>query len=366
MSSSSNNNLFQTYWVPAYGFIRENNIKKFIQLTENDNYENINMQRNDGNTLLHIACNSAKDEFIFHLLRNGAKANIVNYKGESPMYNLIGKFIHAHSRVNRKIEFLRKYSIRIRKSLNHFIQYTTKEELRSIIKFTSYYQSQKTIYRILEDFRNTADITLESQKEIDTWLRILYPFVSLNSNSDNNNNNNNGGSESSRKKRKNNNSGASTTTTTTTTTTTNDVILEKTLTVDEQLAKQLQEAEDNDEVVDLTQTNQQNQQTDVTMQDRMTMVSTITTILVRQLYNREKKWKAVDYKKGWIQNQAIRIENLMFQNATSRDEYIDKNTVRLRWNKGAEVYNRNKKKSGTSTVKKETNQLLQQIKDLKL
>ena len=142
--------------------------------------------------------------------------------------------------------------------------------------------------------------------------------------------------------------------------------MEKTLTLDEQLAKQLEDAQNRGEVVDLTEETQQNQQTDITMQDRMTMVSTITTILVSQLYNRKKKWKAVDYKKGWIQNQAIRIENLMFQNATSRDEYIDKNTVRMRWNKGAEVYNRNKKKSGTSTVKKETNQLLQQIKDLKL
>ena len=71
MSSSSNDTFFQTYWVPAYRFIIENNIKEFITLTEKDNYEHVNMQRNDGNTLLHIACNSAKHEFIFHLLNNG-------------------------------------------------------------------------------------------------------------------------------------------------------------------------------------------------------------------------------------------------------------------------------------------------------
>ena len=98
MSSSSNNNLFQTFWIPAFRSITENNINKFIRLTKKDNYEHVNMQRNDGSTLLHIACNSAKDEFILHLLRNGAKANILNFKGESPMYHLIDTFIKSHPR----------------------------------------------------------------------------------------------------------------------------------------------------------------------------------------------------------------------------------------------------------------------------
>lgn len=369
--SSSNDIFFQKYWAPAHRLIMHNNINEFIKLTEEDNYEHINMRRNDGNTLLHIACNNASDEFILYLLKHGAKANLLNYKGESPMYNLIDRFINSETNYfqNREIVLVRvgrlsDYTERVQKSLKHFIQYTTKEDLRRIIEFPQKHLRQKTLYQRLEDFRNITNMTLQSKKEIDTWLRILHPFVLPNSSSDNNNNNNNGrgasnsnsssGSGSSRKKRKTN------------TTTTNDVVIEKILTVDEILAKQLQEAVDKDEVVDLTQTNQQNQQTDITIQDRMTMVSTITTILVREQVSHKKTWTAVDYKTGWIQNQAIRIENLMFQNATSRDEYIDKKTIRNRWNKGVEVYNRNKQKSGASTVKKETNQVIQQIKDLKL
>ena len=376
MSSSSNNNLFQTYWVPAYRFIIENNIKEFIQLTEKDNYKHINMQRNDGSTLLHIACNSAKDEFIFHLLRNGANANIVNSKGESPMYHLIDTFINSHS--NREIELLRNYAKRVRKSLNHFIQYTNKEDLRRIIH-TPIYNTQKTLYQRLQLFRN-ANITSQGKTEINTWLRILYPFVSPHSNSDNNNNNNDGSGSSSKKKRKNN-SGASTTTTTTTTT--NDVVLEKTLTLDEQLAKQLEDAEKKGEVVDLTketQQNQQNKQTNITIQDRLRMVSTLTNNLikskVKQVLNRISPsirqfqiqvWNAVKLQyMGSLQEHVIQIENQMFQNATSRNEYIDISTINTRVKKAVEDYKSRKQNSSAFTVKKETNQLIQQIKNLKL
>ena len=110
------------------------------------------------------------------------------------------------------------------------------------------------------------------------------------------------------------------------------------------------------------------------------MVSTLTNNLikskVKQVLNRISPsirlfqinvWNAVKLQyMGTLQEHVIQIENQMFQNATSRNEYIDISTINTRVKKAVEDYKSRKQNSSAFNVKKETNQLIQQIKNLKL
>merc|ERR1719320_1723368 len=59
--------------------------EKALQLLKNSWFLDVNFQSRDGNTILHWACYTEKTRVVKRLLDNGARPNVRNIFGSSPL-----------------------------------------------------------------------------------------------------------------------------------------------------------------------------------------------------------------------------------------------------------------------------------------